>query len=376
MHKKIALPLAVGLVLLITLSVGIPVSAAERIYQYDFEEDSTSDTFEDLLMYDFFDYKLPANTNSTATIQEEGDNQFLALEGYVSIRSWDEMQDYPYTFSLDIRQSVFNNIGFFVRGITPGEMTVINPRNANKEQDFDYFEVDWYTQNGGKNGTTTIGGSGIFVFPQENAFRVGVKVYREDGLTISSEYYDFPLPEGFSYDNFYNLEFTDNGTEVSISVNDQLLSKIVLSGPGKQYDTDNTTSFSYFETAEIQDASGNAVLTVQNTRVNSGASQLAIGVRNVALQIDNVSVSYEVPDNATPAPEEPDETEAPEETDSAPTPDASEATRTPAATATPTSGADSDESDSFPLGLVIGIAAAVVVILCVIIIIAVKKKKK
>lgn len=192
MHKKIALPLAVVLVLLITLSVGIPVSAAERIYQYDFEEDSTSDTFEDLLMYDFFDYKLPANTNSTATIQEEGDNQFLALEGYVSIRSWDEMQDYPYTFSLDIRQSVFNNIGFFVRGITPGEMTVINPRNANKEQDFDYFEVDWYTQNGGKNGTTTIGGSGIFVFPQENAFRVGVKVYREDGLTISSEYYDFP----------------------------------------------------------------------------------------------------------------------------------------------------------------------------------------
>ena len=172
------------------------------------------------------------------------------------------------------------------------------------------------------------------------------------------------------------MEFTDNGTEVSISVNDQLLSKIVLSGPGKQYDTDNTTSFSYFETAEIQDASGNAVLTVQNTRVNSGASQLAIGVRNVALQIDNVSVSYEVPDNATPAPEEPDETEAPEETDSAPTPDASEATRTPAATATPTSGADSDESDSFPLGLVIGIAAAVVVILCVIIIIAVKKKKK
>ena len=32
MHKKIALPLAVVLVLLITLSVGIPVSAAERTY--------------------------------------------------------------------------------------------------------------------------------------------------------------------------------------------------------------------------------------------------------------------------------------------------------------------------------------------------------
>lgn len=72
MHKKIALPLAVVLVLLITLSVGIPVSAAERTYQYDFEEDSSSDAFEDLLIYDFFDYKLPANTNSAANDPRRG----------------------------------------------------------------------------------------------------------------------------------------------------------------------------------------------------------------------------------------------------------------------------------------------------------------
>ena len=48
MHKKIALPLAVVLVLLITLSVGIPVSAAERTYPVSYTHLNTAFSFPDL----------------------------------------------------------------------------------------------------------------------------------------------------------------------------------------------------------------------------------------------------------------------------------------------------------------------------------------
>ena len=164
-----------------------------------------------------------------------------------------------------------------------------------------------------------IGGSGIAVYFKADGIRVDVKVYREAGTTVTGEYHDFALPANFAYGDMFNLKFTDNGTEVCIYINDALLCEIALSEPDTVYPLDEGTDVGeFFRKAVISDADGKVVKEIENTRVNSAGSQVAIGCRNMHVQVDNIVVTdYTAPSDPSDPSEPSEPTTDPE--DPAPT---------------------------------------------------------
>ncbi|HHT94122.1 MAG TPA: hypothetical protein GXZ66_11570, partial [Clostridiaceae bacterium] len=152
--------------------------------------------------------------------------------------------------------------------------------------------------------------------------------------------------------------------------NNEKIATVTMSDPGT-YEEEvvfEEDEFTYFKTAVINDAEGNEMLKVENARLNPESSQLAIGVRNKKVCIDNLFFSYEYEETPTPEPtptpsptEEVDDTEKPAQT----------------------SPTDSDESaGGSSLGIIIGIIAAavvgvvVIVLVCVVVIVLVSRIKK
>ena len=339
------------------------VLAAEETYTMDFNnEDVDTDAKEILEFGDMFEVHYGTG-GCSATVQEgEEGNKYLALSGYIAFSSWDLM-DSPYEFSVDAQMVKTGNIGFFVRSVIP--VTKYNPKNGpqGSETTFTYFEADWYNENGGKNGSTGIGGSGISVMPLNENIRVNIKTYEPDGLKIANKFYDFPVPEGLNVaDEFFNIKFKDDGEKVEIYINDNLLATIEMSEKGV-YEEDEDDPNEYLKKAVIKDAEGNEVLNIDNARLSPGPSQIAIGCRNLQMNIDNLKVVYQAPD-PTPTPEptpEPEDTPTPEKTVSK----------------SPDSNVEDDKEGGVePIVIVAIVIAVVVVVSLAIVFIIIGKKKK
>jgi hypothetical protein len=91
---------------------------------------------------------------------------------------------------------------------------------------------------------------------------------------------------------------------VEIYLNNEKVSTITMSDPGT-YDEElvfEEENYTYFKTAIIHDAEGNEMLKVENSRLNPESSQLAIGIRNRAVNIDNLAFTYEFEPTPTPDP--------------------------------------------------------------------------
>lgn len=68
--------------------------------------------------------------------------------------------------------------------------------------------------------------------------------------------------------------------------------RIALSEPDTVYPLDEGTDVGeFFRKAVISDADGKVVKEIENTRVNSAGSQVAIGCRNMHVQVDNIVVT-------------------------------------------------------------------------------------
>ncbi len=346
----------------------IASSAATFEFKMDFNDEEVDYDARNIIdLTDFWQVTL-AGSGPVAKVVEDGDNKYLYLEGYSEIYTIDMIEP-PYTFSLDVQVIDTEFVAFFVRTHYP--ITKYNPAHDGGRNDrIGYFELDWYTQNGGENCASSQGSSGIMVMPRADALRVAIKTFEPDGINIGHRYYDFPYPEGFDISQFFNLKFVDDGEKVEIYLNNEKIATVTMSDPGT-YEEEvvfEEDEFTYFKTAVINDAEGNEMLKVENARLNPESSQLAIGVRNKKVCIDNLFFSYEYEETPTPEPtptpsptEEVDDTEKPAQT----------------------SPTDSDESaGGSSLGLIIGIIAVavvgvvVIVLVCVVVIVLVSRIKK
>lgn len=303
MFKKLSVFLSL-LMIICMLSVGTAVMAAVEEVEMSFDEDGTADLNIEAYagIFDnpaYFKIQYPEN----AVVSGDSD-QYLDINGYFSMRNDLYITD-PYEFSIDVNmlegnfyedKNNANNIGFFVRGVEPYAKERLDKAGA--VITLHYHEADYYAYAKDENGAAMpdarmgIGGSGIAVYFKADGIRVELKVYREAGTTVTGEYYDFPLPANFAYGDMFNLKFTDNGTEVCIYINDALLCEVALSEPNTVYPLDEGTDVGeFFGKAVISDANGNVVKEIENTRVNSEGSQVAIGCRNMHVQVDNIVIT-------------------------------------------------------------------------------------
>ena len=240
---------------------------------------------------EYFEYSNVGNFSSCQVVKE-GDNTVGLLDGYVDIRSWNAIQS-EYTFSVDLNMARTYTNTVFIRGEVPGAMTPKNPANNNIVQTFNYFEWDWYTENGGRQGFSSLGGSGICIALSSNAATVTVKRYASDGLTITASRVRVTYPAGFKIpaDNWVTLSCKDDGEVANVYLNDTLIFSVTMSNPGVTYESDQTGQ-EYFGTCKISDSTGKELLSVSDTRVNSMGSQVALTTRMETMEFNNLRIAY------------------------------------------------------------------------------------
>lgn len=358
MNKKI-FTLILTLSILLAFFVGSAVNAALFELKLDFQSEDEETSAADIMdLIDIWEISVGIPGNG-AFVKTTGDDKYITTTGYVDIRTWD-LLDAPYTFSVDFKLQGDGDekVGFFVKSVTP--IVKKNPMNHDVDQVFSYFEWDWYGENGGKNGTSSIGGSGIAVHPTKTGFIVRVKNWQPDGLNTSSVKVTLPVPEGVDMTGFVTLKFVDEGTKVTIYVNDKVLATADMADPGV-YEEDAEDSNKYYKTVVVKDAAGTDVLSLDNAKVSAEGCQVAIGNRNTSIHLDNLYVAYTVPD-PTPTPEK---TATPVPTN----------TPTPTVNKTDSKSETGDSNSSWILPVTIGIGVVVVIGVGVILFKVSNKKK-
>lgn len=373
------LSICVALVMIVMLGVSAINVCAEdeqlaylEMYDYNFDDETYQDghSIKDSGAYtEFFVYdKAGAGGISKALYATEGDNRYITMQGYNALMSSQDIWDYPYEFSVDVRLGKIQKnqyFGIFARGVMPGMITVKNPDNGNRMQSFPYFESDWYFTAKSDKHESGIGGSGVALIVGTDRVSIVVKILAEEGLYIAEERVDVELPSNYRVGEFNNFKVSEDSAEkVSFYVNDVLLGAVRFSDPGMEYEE---VGFQYYEKAEILDPAGKVLKTVTETRINSDGSQIAVASRSVPMDIDNLHVGMGVdPETLTPTPE------STQHVSSTSTPISTTVPPTLAPTNTP--GASSSQG-GVPVGVVIGIVAGVVAIAAVAVILILKKKK-
>lgn len=293
MKKFKFLSIALAMLMLLTFAV----SAAD-VTKFDFEEALNGDDFMALVEgeTEFFEIR-PGRPQDGATIMEDDNGgKYLHLTGYCDIHSFETYTD-EYVFSLDMGAEATSHT-VSVRGLLSGSVTKPNPKNKDTAgnpviEKFDYYEWDWYKENGGNaEGVSgrTGGAGGIHLAIANDGFEIGIKAYTEQALNVCS--YTTVIPYDIDTSNFYNVKFYDDGSTVTILINNELLATVELSEAGKTYNNNDGTlesDFKYFGKASVKDADGMEVLAVENTRVTCEGSIIAIATRNCDMDIDNIS---------------------------------------------------------------------------------------
>ncbi len=249
--------------------------------------------FADTPMADLFEYHVGSAQSNAQVRKEESGNRYLRAQGYSDIRSWEDVEG-AYTFTASLRLEKYGMSALYVRGEMPGAYAPENPKNFGIDQVFHYYEWDWYAENGGSTyGPSSPGGSGIGIFSMENGVMIRIKRYAPDGLGVASASYDLPYTDDFKPDEngWLRIRCEDDGERLSIYFNDALMCVCRLEEPGVTYPTDGTGQ-AYYGKVTVLDAVGDEVMVVENTRVNSSGSQLALASRNEVMEIDDLGITY------------------------------------------------------------------------------------
>jgi hypothetical protein len=282
------------------------VSAYTYTTDGSFEDEEVGSSYVD---FDKFSYDWGHSVVHGETVLEEKDgNKFLKVTGFSEFYSYDPITA-PYTFSLDLKLEAVGDVNVFVRA------------GRNESAPFPFYEWDWYTEKGGKNGESSTGGPGLLVSLRQDSVRIRIKNMQMDSENeqISSVYHDFPMPETYNYKEFNNIKFVDDGEKIEVFVNDALIATCEMSDKGRyEIDAEHMpVDFEYFKKVVLKDSEGNVVLELDNARLVAEDCHVAFGGRNHPFYVDNVTMSYEVEDTpeptGTPKPE-PTDTEVPKET--------------------------------------------------------------
>lgn len=241
---------------------------------------------------------------ATSTVEEESGNKYLKASGLLELQSVKTVSK-PYTFSVDLRTNTpaADWLGVFIR---TGDV-------------FNLYEWDFYVEKGGTEGTSSIGAAGIVIYPVIDGIRLAVKTRADGPWGISCAYTDILVEGNPDWKTFTNLKVEDDGSTVKIYVGNALTATVEMSGKGTYEEDSNTEIPEYldlvfYKNVVVKDASGAERFRVDNARVVAEDAYLGIGVREKAIDIDNISISE--PDG-TPNTDErpnPDESQKPDET--------------------------------------------------------------
>ena len=103
-------------------------------------------------VYDYFEY-ITATPDSAVEIVNEGNGNMLKITGFSDFRTYSYIEG-EYVFSLDVfkpESDPGRRGNVFIRGEIPGALAKLNPPNANSMNVFNYYEWDWYNENGGED---------------------------------------------------------------------------------------------------------------------------------------------------------------------------------------------------------------------------------
>ncbi|MBR5124132.1 MAG: DUF1080 domain-containing protein, partial [Clostridia bacterium] len=244
-------------------------------------------------------FELAVGTPSCAgqVLKASDGSKYIRLKGYTDLRTWNDVEG-SYEVSADMHMVDYGNSAVYVRGEMPGVYAPDNPMNHNVKQVFNYFEWDWYAENGGRTyGGSSTAGSGIGIYPDARAIAIRIKRYAPDGLGVASASYTFSYGGKFQPDEsgWFKLRVVDDGSTVSIYFNDVLMCSVKLFDPGVVYASDGTGQ-EYYGKAILCDSTGKEVLTVENTRVNSSGSQIAFTTRSQTMEFKNLYIAYKSQD--------------------------------------------------------------------------------
>ncbi|MBP5632562.1 MAG: hypothetical protein J6X34_02890 [Clostridia bacterium] len=384
-------------VLLLALALVLPLAVVSTATESEpeYEEKKIEFTFtgeegltlEESEIADTFIMQVVRAAGGEAQVEDDGTVTLKSYSGFYT--DIDMAYDYfagAYTFSIDYQFVTTNPAlgGIFVRMTDPSAYTITNPKNAGTQQHFDMYEWDWYGENGGKEkGVSSIGGSGIRVYENKSAKKIGVSVKTrvEDGLYVHAQGVEFDYPEGFDATGRNNYKFVDDGkSSVQIFVNGGLLATVEYSGEKGTYpDGDEGDSdLVFYKKAVIKDASGTQLLELDNARISADYGAVGLGNRgDASTSFDNIVLTYlQEKKPATPVPTEAPATEAPTQkpTDEA-TAKPADTTKEPAA-ATPESGEKQTKSGNNLTWLYVVCGVVAVAAVGIIIAFSVKGKKK
>ncbi len=273
-------------------TINIEVEDIKIDVLYDLADIVPGQYVKDTKLGDQFEHMYGTSTSIAQILKGDGFN-YIRMNGYSDLRTWNDVEG-SYEFSTDIKMKEYGNSAVYVRGEMPGAYAPTNPKNFGIDQVFNYYEWDWYAENGGKTyGASSTAGSGIGIYPGENSITIRIKRYAEDGLGVASASHTFPYTDGFQPDasGWLALRVVDDGKTVSIYFNEALMAQVKLANPGVVYESDGTGQ-AYYGQAILCDAAGVEVLTVENTRINSVGSQLAITTRDRTIEFRNIYIAY------------------------------------------------------------------------------------
>ncbi len=276
--------------------INITVNNKKVDILYDLSDITPGLAVTDTKLAEQFEYHI-GTPQSTARIQSGKnlgiDGNCIAMKGYSDLRTWNDVEG-AYEFSADVLIHTPDASGIFVRGEMPGAYAPLNPKNHNIKQVFHYYEWDWYRENGGSTyGTSSTAGSGIGIYPGASSITVRIKRYAEDGLGVASAAYTIPYTEDFkpAENGWLNIRCVDDCETLSIYFNNTLMCTAKLEQPGVTYASDGTGQ-EYYGLVTLFDASGTELLRVENTRVNSSGSQLALSSRNEPMKFTNIYIAF------------------------------------------------------------------------------------
>lgn len=259
---------------------------------FDMESEKSGAYIDNTALTEYFE--MAGGTSSSRGQYQKGNGgNMVRMSGYCDLRTWNDVEG-AYTFSMDFRMGNDLSNSIYVRGEMPGALRPKNPANFNVDQVFNYFEWDWYRENGGsKMGNSSTAGSGIGILPHDNGVTLVIKRYAPDGLTVASAAVNLPYPEGFSMpsDGWISFSCIDDGETAKFYFDEKLLCTVKLENPGVTYESDGTGQ-KYFGLCTVITPDNKEVLKVENTRVNSQGSQVALTTRNVTMEFDNIHIAF------------------------------------------------------------------------------------
>lgn len=285
--KKILITV-ISLVLCVCFAV-IPAAALTVIEEKFDQANPGDDPLTLPALYNNYEWLVGNWDSGVDIVSGEGGN-VLKFSGYAEIHTIDYIPaEYTFSFAIKtLKTSTMTSV--FVRGERAGALQKLNRMNKESMQVFNFYEWDWYAENGGR-GPSSMGGSGLSISFYKSCIGLRIKKYAEDSLTVTSDYCTVPYPENVEPGQYIKIKITDDAKRINIFVEGELTAYAELSDEKVSYESDGT-GVEYYKNAKLYDKDGKLLIDVDDTRMHYKGSLLAVATRNENAFVDDLRIVY------------------------------------------------------------------------------------